>query len=282
MGAAFQRTLDPTVPVQSTPLHCLYCGQTASVDRPVCPTCGATAHYVRCPACGRSAPAADDTCACGAPLHPGLSPAAPVCPRCPSGALVPRTLGPPAALDAAASGSAYRSAPAGACCALQCDRCHGCFLRVRDWSLVVEQVAHGHPIETQDLVVPTGDRLDPSRLAETALCPACRKPMDRFRFALRSEALVDVCQDHGMWLDAGELARALEAARAVLEAGHLPAPSEQEQRDELQFEAELAREEMASRARIAHLDLVLRATDSRYAMRAWWRTLADFLRDILR
>lgn len=40
-------------------------------------------------------------------------------------------------------------------------------------------------------------------------CPLCHKPLERGRFAGKSQVVVDLCERHGLWLDAGELAQIL-------------------------------------------------------------------------
>jgi Zn-finger nucleic acid-binding protein len=44
-------------------------------------------------------------------------------------------------------------------------------------------------------------------------CPECRRLMNRFNFAQSSGVLLDVCRDHGIWFDAGELRRIVEFIR---------------------------------------------------------------------
>lgn len=40
-------------------------------------------------------------------------------------------------------------------------------------------------------------------------CPVCKKIMNRSNFAHRSGVVIDSCKGHGVWLEAGELGRAL-------------------------------------------------------------------------
>jgi len=72
----------------------------------------------------------------------------------------------------------------------------------------------------------------PGAVLELARCPLCKKALERGRFAGKSDVVVDLCDRHGLWLDAGELARILafvaqaarpaapnvDAAQATLEA----------------------------------------------------------------
>jgi Zn-finger nucleic acid-binding protein len=40
-------------------------------------------------------------------------------------------------------------------------------------------------------------------------CPVCKEPMNRMNFGRRSGVIVDVCKEHGTWLDEGERARVM-------------------------------------------------------------------------
>jgi hypothetical protein len=42
-------------------------------------------------------------------------------------------------------------------------------------------------------------------------CPTCAVEMERIEFAAISRVIIDVCPDHGVWLDAGELERIMES-----------------------------------------------------------------------
>jgi Zn-finger nucleic acid-binding protein len=246
---------DPTV-------HCLYCGGTQSAAHPACPVCGAIARFVVCPKCGAKNAEGSETCTCGAPLAsaaPG-SPSPP-CPRCPDRVLVLRRLSD------------------GESTALQCEGCHGCFIRVRDWSLVVDDSEAGHPIDTKDFVVPASGALPAEKLVAMTRCPACRKEMDRFHFGVRSPAVVDVCDAHGMWLDAGELAQVIAFAADVAKGEHLPAESAADARADAAFEAKLTAEEdrIDRNAEIARANF--RAGDPFYRLgENWSAMLSSFSR----
>lgn len=45
-------------------------------------------------------------------------------------------------------------------------------------------------------------------------CPVCSKVMNRVNFGARSGVIVDVCKDHGVWLDGGELRQLFEWMKA--------------------------------------------------------------------
>ncbi len=41
-------------------------------------------------------------------------------------------------------------------------------------------------------------------------CPVCKKIMNRINYAKKSGVIMDVCSEHGIWLDPGELTQILE------------------------------------------------------------------------
>jgi Zn-finger nucleic acid-binding protein len=81
-----------------------------------------------------------------------------------------------------------------------CAQCHGVLLTARSWCALVEQPALVTALET---TVPRPAA--PTELLALLSCPACKREMERGRFAASSNVVVDVCILHGMWLDRGEL-----------------------------------------------------------------------------
>jgi Zn-finger nucleic acid-binding protein len=45
-------------------------------------------------------------------------------------------------------------------------------------------------------------------------CPVCGELMNRRSYGARSGVVADICKDHGIWLDGGELGRILKWAKA--------------------------------------------------------------------
>jgi hypothetical protein len=81
-----------------------------------------------------------------------------------------------------------------------CAQCHGVLLTARSWCALVAQPA----LVTAETDVPP--RAAPAtELLGLLSCPACRREMERGRFAASSNVVIDVCTMHGMWLDRGEL-----------------------------------------------------------------------------
>jgi Zn-finger nucleic acid-binding protein len=105
-----------------------------------------------------------------------------------------------------------------------------------------------------DRIVASHDRSPGLRLAlprrpyqhETAVryiqCPTCKRTMNRRAFGRVSGVIVDVCRDHGVWFDAGELSEVL----AFLERGGLELARERERQEA----AELARSVRAEHLRL--------------------------------
>ncbi len=55
--------------------------------------------------------------------------------------------------------------------------------------------------------------VDPSKVAYLP-CPTCKDRMVRRNFGGASGVIVDVCKEHGVWLDHGELEKVVEFSRA--------------------------------------------------------------------
>lgn len=77
------------------------------------------------------------------------------------------------------------------------------------------------------------DRFIPQRRAGQLMpllrCPVCRNEMERGSFAANSPIVVDVCsQQHGLWLDGGELPAALQYAAHRSQVGTVQTRREQE------------------------------------------------------
>jgi Zn-finger nucleic acid-binding protein len=69
-------------------------------------------------------------------------------------------------------------------------------------------------------------------------CPSCGQLMNRSNFARSSGVIIDLCKEHGVWFDAGELPKIIE----FIESGGLVRSREKEKID-LDAEREKIREE---------------------------------------
>lgn len=89
----------------------------------------------------------------------------------------------------------------------ECDACGGVFIEGSMMDRIVAarcSAAHG-----LHLALPERRR-DAESEVRYVECPACRKLMNRQVFGRISGVVVDVCKQHGVWFDAGELSDALE------------------------------------------------------------------------
>jgi Zn-finger nucleic acid-binding protein len=86
---------------------------------------------------------------------------------------------------------------------LCCPRCHGEWMRRDQVVALASDVAvqtrfdAGEPIAAEY----RGDG------SKTLTCPDCRTAMRRYEYGEASRVPVDVCRQHGLWLDVGELSR---------------------------------------------------------------------------
>ena len=84
---------------------------------------------------------------------------------------------------------------------LECERCRGMWVDARTFEHICANheaqaaVLHQWPAKKPDVAAPVKYRK----------CVACAKIMNRINFGRISGAVVDVCQRHGTFLDAGEL-----------------------------------------------------------------------------
>jgi len=103
-----------------------------------------------------------------------------------------------------------------------CSRCKGMFVSAPDWDTLLD-VFTTEPLP--DVVVPDAEgasvhgpyRSPPSSgapqlaLSLPVRCPTCDDEMERLVFAGISRVVIDVCPEHGVWLDAGELEGIMES-----------------------------------------------------------------------
>ena len=61
-----------------------------------------------------------------------------------------------------------------------------------------------HPETAPDLPAPVSGS---GAVLDLVGCPLCHKPLERGRFAGKSQVVVELCERHGVWLDAGELSQ---------------------------------------------------------------------------
>jgi Zn-finger nucleic acid-binding protein len=188
---------------------------------------------------GAPAGSAASTCTCPAPPAPGSATGsspyrtaapAPRCPRC-NGSL--------------------GEAPLGDVMALGCGACGGVFLDRATTQLLGDPTSDGRH---RRLAFPRGEAPPPEAEVRYLMCPTCQQRMNRQAFLGGSGVVVDVCKDHGVWFDRGELG----AVVTFVESGGL----ERLRRRRALAEAERARE-LRGKARVRELEERYRGPDSR-------------------
>ena len=105
-----------------------------------------------------------------------------------------------------------------------CDGCHGMFVPALQFSFILNDYVSGVtlPVGSLPPPPPTSASAKIETRVEKIVCIACHREMDRLNFASRSGAIIDVCNVHGMWLDAGELVVMLHFIKTRAELGEVP------------------------------------------------------------
>jgi Zn-finger nucleic acid-binding protein len=215
-------------------LRCSACGGALPEGIGRCPYCAATVASRHCLACFHAnLESAVHCAACGREL--GLEPVADdaplACPGC-------------------GDGTHLQAIPAGEVGSVkECPKCAGQFVdhdTLR--ALFAERIAAG----VKSARPPQNNTLGPVRYLP---CPTCGVRMNRKNFGERSGVIVDVCRQHGIWFDRGELPRVL----AFVESGGLILA---EAREEAR-KRELKREAAAAAAFVANVHAVDRHADER-------------------
>ncbi len=134
-----------------------------------------------------------------------------------------------------------------------CEKCHGVFLAAQDFTLVVTDYMNGVelPVGVELLPIAPGNEIDRIPIVK---CLFCLKEMERVNFASRSDAIIDVCMVHGLWLDAGELVPMLHFVKTRADLGEVPL-TDAEKQDLADLEKD--REESQQRVRLLDLTALL-------------------------
>jgi Zn-finger nucleic acid-binding protein len=118
----------------------------------------------------------------------------------------------------------------------ECERCSGLWSDVSTFEKICSEQE-----EQSAALSYFGNRpkADPSPIPINYVpCPECKQLMNRSNFARSSGVIVDLCKEHGVWFDAGELPKIIE----FIKSGGLIRSREKEKM-ELEAEREKLREE---------------------------------------
>jgi Zn-finger nucleic acid-binding protein len=98
----------------------------------------------------------------------------------------------------------------------RCEKCLGLFFDPNELEVLVDSsVSHVYTIDRERMAkLIEEEGAENPRPVSYIKCPVCRRLMNRRVFGVRSGVAVDVCREHGIWLDAGELGRILKWAKA--------------------------------------------------------------------
>jgi Zn-finger nucleic acid-binding protein len=186
-------------------LHCAGCGAPAAFEARTCRHCRAELATVRCPSCfalERTGRKHCSHCAALLGLEGFDGPFGAKCPRCVEPDLVAVQVG------------GQRVG--------ECMHCTGLFVEHAVLELITRRTEEAAGLRLRPRVAPP---TEPEKTAYLA-CPKCGVHMTRRGFADRAGVIVDYCNEHGVWFDAGELARVLE----FVDAGGLLRNAERDRR----------------------------------------------------
>ena len=202
------RTVEPAV-VEARMIQCPFCGAPCPPDARACPHCNVQLASVRCPHCFALHFTGSNFCArCGKELElePLLDAADAPCPRCDK---------PLSVLQGAPEGTDLYALDMH-----ECTGCGGLFVSQKVLDAIVRREAPGPGSPTHSrssAPTPVQHSADSVRYVK---CPLCHVIMNRVNFGKRSGVIVDVCKEHGVWFDRGEITQAIEfVAKGGLEAG---------------------------------------------------------------
>lgn len=96
---------------------------------------------------------------------------------------------------------------------LECPTHHGLFIDRDSLSATLRDTTEDRPRFEEELAEKSQQSYSLKHLEENEAaspCPVCEKPMVKSVFGIQSGVAIDTCDQHGVWLDHGELQR-LEA-----------------------------------------------------------------------
>ncbi len=125
---------------------------------------------------------------------------------------------------------------------LECNLCAGLWLGSNTFDELTKK-ASDQVIVIEDFVTDTAANVKPDESGKWKYrtCPQCPNLMQRRHYAKKSRVIIDVCREHGVWLDAHELPRIL---RFIREGGLIQATREQQEK--MKKEAKRQKQERAA------------------------------------
>ncbi|ACM22075.1 hypothetical protein Geob_3737 [Geotalea daltonii FRC-32] len=119
----------------------------------------------------------------------------------------------------------------------RCDECLGLFFDPGELEALLQAtVTNVFAIDRSRLNAINATRRAENYAITYLKCPICSTMMNRVNFGAKSGVVVDICKDHGVWLDGGELRHLAEWMKA---GGKLLDQERQEERKRQEAEAQL-------------------------------------------
>jgi Zn-finger nucleic acid-binding protein len=126
----------------------------------------------------------------------------------------------------------------------RCESCYGLFFDKEELETMIEMsVKGGRNVDLKLL----NELTENPRYVDVIVyrrCPECRKHMQRKNYGRRSGVIMDVCSEHGVWLDPGELKHIMEWVKA---GGLKKQEEDQESRSHYNVRSRLEQKKMRSR-----------------------------------
>ena len=96
-----------------------------------------------------------------------------------------------------------------------CESCGGMFFDNGELEAILDDKVRGvHHVSHQELSRLISKPLDSTLKVVYRKCPICSDIMNRKKFGEKSGVVIDICNHHGVWLEAGELTRLVEWKKA--------------------------------------------------------------------
>lgn len=92
----------------------------------------------------------------------------------------------------------------------RCDSCYGLFFDNDELDVMIENSVKGSRNVDLDRLSELTENPRHVDIIVYRRCPVCKKMMDRKNYRRRSGVILDVCAEHGVWLDPGELRQIME------------------------------------------------------------------------
>jgi Zn-finger nucleic acid-binding protein len=96
---------------------------------------------------------------------------------------------------------------------LHCPACAGDFASIDMICTYINLTGEGHGGRTFKRILAESIAQDPESL-NPRKCPICRAPIERFAFGDHPLTIADRCDEHGLWLDDGDLEKVVRQVRA--------------------------------------------------------------------